>query len=104
MGIILDGRFGCLYVYLGRYGIILDTDYMENKDLEENDILAFDKVVLYRINKDGEVFDETDYEGWHYSYVTSLSDDQIIVSSWGDKYIVDNSNSSETSFIRLKAH
>ncbi len=104
MGIYINASYGHLYKYLAKFGIVLDTYYKDKfKEYNVNDIVASDKFILYKINKDGEVEEGQKYNDWHYVYVTEVGD-QIIVSSWGEKFIYNNAIATDTDKVILKAH
>ena len=104
LGINLDANFGYLYVYLAKYGIRVDSLYLDNdNDIVEDDILAFDNFTLYKVNQEGEISGEQKLNDWHYVYVVDNDGEKIIVSSWGEKYYLDYSTSQYIGQILLKA-
>ena len=104
LGITLNSNFGNLHKYLKKYGIRSNAEYRHNtKKLATDDIVACDNFVLYAINGSGTVTTQQKVD-LHYVYVVGYDDNgNIIVSSWGEKYILDNSKSPYTSQIRIKA-
>lgn len=104
MGIPVDARYGYLYVYLALRGVNIDCYYEDYvKKLEQDNIVACDRSILYKVKSNGEVEEGKDYNGWHYVYVTETGD-QIVVSSWGEKYILNNSVATDTDRIIFSAH
>ena len=102
-GISLDDNFGFLYLYLRKHGVAISTSYSGRaRNLKTDDIIASKKSTLYQIDGGGSVTYAYDV-GLHYVYVTYVEEDQtIIVSSWGCKYIFDNSDVSNTYKINVK--
>lgn len=101
-GISIDAAFGYLYAYLAMHGININSEVISDATkFDIDDIVASENFSLY----DGEYFDEENVDGPHYVYVSEITPDgEIIVSSWGNKYFLDNSKSSWTDKVLLKIH
>jgi len=104
LGVTLDGAFGHLYIFLGNYGIKLDTscDFDDYK-FDSDDIVACDKSIMYPIYSDGEM-GKSEEVGLHYVYVVEVDGKKVIVSSWGNKYLLDYSISPNNQTVKLHAH
>ena len=99
-GIPTDASYGYLYVYLGKHGIVLNTEAIcDAIRFSVDDIVASENFSLY----DDKYFDEEKVDGQHYVYVSEITPNgKIIVSSWGNKYIFDNSEALWTDKVLLK--
>lgn len=96
-GISIDANFGYLYVFLAEHGIVIDSKVVyETKEYVVDDIIASDSFDLYN---EEETLSDVDS---HYIYVTEVDNKTITVSSWGRKYVFDNSNANLTKKILLK--
>ena len=51
---------------------------------------------------DEEIYSQSDDVGAHYMYVVNTSDEKIIVSSWGEKYVFDDNNADWVTSINVK--
>ena len=102
LGIALTSNFGNLHKYLKQYGITSSARYNQNtKKLATDDIIAGENLVLYALNGSGTVTHEQN-TGLHYVYVVGFDNDgNLIVSSWGERYILDNYKSTRISQIRI---
>ncbi len=103
-GIEVNGTYGYLYIFLANHGVPINTSVkFGNKDHQVDDIIATGNFTLYPINQDGEVGEAKKEFGDHYMYITDIEEDgDIIVSSWGDMYLLDNSNASWTDSVVLQ--
>ena len=100
-GITLNGAFGYLYIFLANHGVKINTKYEENiKKYSANDIIAADNFYLYRLGDSGEIDEEKDVD-LHYIYVVEVDGNDIIVSSWGQKYQFENKPKSYVYKIKL---
>ena len=97
-GIPLDAAFGYLYVYLANYGLVTNIEVIhDNDEYLVGDIIASEKFSLQKDNSEPIKY------GSHYVYVTEIGENgEIIVSSWGDKYIFDDETSLWKSRVLLK--
>jgi hypothetical protein len=102
LGIALTSNFGNLHKYLRQHGITSSARYSQNtKKLATDDIIAGEDLVLYALNSSGTVMGEQN-TGLHYVYVVGFdTDGNLIVSSWGEKYILSNYKSICISQIRI---
>ena len=100
-GIKTDAAFGYLYIFLANHGIQINTSMRYgNKKSQEDDIIATNKFVLYQVNPSGSIGSPKEEKGEHYMYVTEVEDDgDVFVSSWGNMYLLDNSNATWTESV-----
>lgn len=98
-----DASFAYIYNFLGdNYGIIIDV-HLKN-DMDEphvDEIIASSGFTLTKLNPDGSIGKTQEIDD-HYTYITELNDNQIIVSSWGKMYILDNKNAVINERIQFK--
>lgn len=74
-----------------------------NKQYQEGDIVACNNFSLYKVDENGEVTLAIDHVLSHYIYVSGFTEDsKVIVSSWGNKYIFNDENSSWVYKLTLK--
>ena len=100
-GIYLDANFAYLYYYLSQHGIKVDSYYNDDAHtLCKGDIIASDEFTLYHLDEDSNVTYEKSV-GLHYVYVVEVDGDNVIVSSWGSKYIFKKSPKYPIYRIRL---
>lgn len=106
LGIYPDASFGSLHNYLGIHGInnINISCIDEPNHFEMDSIVASDNFNLYQINEDNEKYNVRDSVGSHYVYVCTTANNQVIVSSWGDKYVFENDKADWTSKILIKTN
>ena len=104
LGIYLNQQIGNIKEYLKSYGVDIDVDFYANSDIYNvDDITASENFSLYKVGTSGEMYLVREVDGPHYYYVTDDKDDnRIIVSSWGDRYILDDTNTNWTSKLVLK--
>ena len=96
-GVSLDASFGYLYIYLREHGIFIDSQIINQaKDYDVDDIIACDD---FELSNDNESLYDVDL---HYVYVTDVTNGTITVSSWGRKYVFDNSDATMTTKVLLK--
>ena len=102
MGVPLDASFGCFYAFLSEHGINIDSSYSNFVEIYDiGDIIASENFTLKDINSDN-IYENPSS---HYLYITGLTNDgKIIVSSWGKKYIFDDTNANWTAKVKLKIH
>ena len=102
LGIALTSNFGNLHKYLKQYGVKSSAKYSQNtKKLATDDIIAAEDLVLYALNGSGTITNEQNTSS-HYVYVVGFdSDGNLIVSSWGERYILYNYKSIRISQIRI---
>lgn len=104
LGIPVDASFGYFYTYLGLHGISLNAycEFKADDEYEPDTIIASENFTLYGIDESGEKTETLENVGAHYVYITDITEDgKIIVSSWGRKYIFDNSGALWTSSIKF---
>ncbi len=105
LGIELDSTFGNLSEYLSLYGIDNTKVRIEYNPSTYaiGDIVACKNFRLYKIDENNKIYDGIDNVDAHYVFVTNILDDgKIMVSSWGDQYIFDNSQATWTEKILIK--
>ena len=104
LGVTLDGSFGYLYILLANHGINLDISCnFDAKSFAIDDIVACDNSIMNQLFSNGEVGDPQNI-GLHYVYVVGVEKGKVIVSSWGNKYLLDYSVSPNNQTVKLKAH
>lgn len=106
LGVPLDVMFGNVPYFLKRYNINTATTFYEETDglYDVDDIVASDKFNLYKTEESASNMMINTNVNSHYIYVTDVTDDgKVIVSSWGNKYIFDDSNAEWSSKILIKS-
>ena len=85
------------------YNIDVNVVLELNKKYQEGDIVEYNNFSLYKVDENGEVTLSIDHVLSHYIYVSGFTEDgKVIVSSWGNKYIFDDENSSWIYKLTLK--
>ena len=103
LGIQQDDSFGYLKDYLNRFGIDCNIKYSKNiTDYNVGDIIASENFDLYQMNPYGIIVSKNSNIGLHYLYITDTGNESVIVSSWGNKYVLDNSNATNVSKVLIK--
>ena len=100
-GVILDNVFGYISPFLKEHNIKEKTKFYRNSKREYNvdDIVASENFTLCNEYFSGRGINP------HYMYVTDvLEDGQVVVSSCGDKYFLDESESTWSSKLVLNLH
>lgn len=104
LGVTLDGSFGYLYILLANHGINLDIECdFDAKKFKPDDIVACDNSIMNQLFSNGEMGDPQNI-GLHYVYVVDIDNGKVIVSSWGNKYLLDYSISPNNQTVKLTAH
>ena len=100
----LENRFGEIESFLSLYGLDIDVEYYPYyEECNIDDIIVSDNFTLYKETKKGLRYMFRKNLKSHYMYVCGFtSDGRIIVSTWGEKYILDNSHSKYDSKLVLK--
>ena len=105
LGIPSEKVFGYLQEYLRKYNININISYYYNDDnYKANDIISGEDFVLYQIYPNGNIGKNSISVDYHYIYVVSVTDNEIIVSSWGNKYIYKNNNNHKDDKILIKVN
>ena len=103
-GILLDYYFGNFNRFLAHYKldfkILFYEDGFDKYNLD--DIVASENFSLYKMSISGNKYSINDKVGSHYMYVSEITKDGTIVSSWGDRYVFDNKKAYWTSKLVLK--
>ena len=69
---------------------------------KENDIVTSNFFDLYKEEENGNVISRKDDVPSHYLYVSEITEDgRFVVSSWGERFIYDNSDSGDNYCIIL---
>ena len=102
-GISLSATFGYLYNYLANFHLIVDVEMLDVNEYNVGDIIACERFDLYTEEEERKDFNEYSKMGSHYLYVTDITDDgKVVVSSWGKKFYLDDSNALWSQKILLK--
>jgi hypothetical protein len=94
--------YGYIKQFLANYGIKIDTfavyDYTS---VDLDDLLIPTNFKLYELDENGNYTTYQDIHS-HWVYVTDIKDGKIYVSSWGNKYGIDTSESKYQDKVVLK--
>ena len=103
LGVPVDARFGYIYNYLAKFGVIIDSSITSGLGKPHKDnIVASSNFTLHELDEDNNICRSIPC-GDHYIYITEVKNNgRIIVSSWGKKYILDNKSATWTDCITLK--
>lgn len=105
-GIPLDECFGYFESYLKKNNIDVDIDCIKivyNYNID--DIIASDNFTFYHYNENNELALYQSHIDNHYFYISEVTDDGLIIcSSWGNRYIFDDKQSSYVSKILVKSN
>ena len=102
-GVSIDPNFADIKKFLQMYNMDVKVVLNSNKQYQEGDIVACNNFSLYKVDENGEVTLAIDHVLSHYIYVSGFTEDgKVIVSSWGNKYIYDDENSSWVYKLTLK--
>lgn len=102
VAIPLTASFGYFYAFLQQYGISSNITYKEIvTNFSVDDIVASDNFKLYKIEEE----DVLENVRSHYIYIVGVTEDnKTIVSSWGERYVFDNSHANWTEKILIKTN
>ena len=105
LSLALEAEYGHLKQYMKTFGVNIEVKYVSNARRKYNpgDILASEDFTLYNQNFSG-TFTYADRNiGAHYFYVVGYDEEgRLVVSSWGNKYVFDDTEADWVSKIVLK--
>ncbi|MBQ9279536.1 MAG: hypothetical protein IJ215_00590 [Clostridia bacterium] len=99
-GTIFDEEYMGLGSFLENYGLKIHYDFFDTitcKELKPGDIVGGDNYALYQTNDDIMV----EHIRAHAVYVTDVSEESVIVSSWGLQWKFDDTKTRWISAIRI---
>ena len=109
-GVYFDQAFGYFDGYLHKHGITVHCDIIPGfNNPKEGDIVASGGFTLTQVFEDGSLGESKTYEvrpngyGDHYMFISEIDENgNIYVSSWGNKYLYDNSTTTWSDLIRFE--
>ena len=106
LGMSRDNYLGYIRDFLENYGLkinltISDMLFTKDKEYHPGDIIVFNKCYLYKVDEFGKRYSEKEVIYPHSVSVVSVNKGKVIISTWGERYYLDQSKSVPSDRIVL---